>query len=154
MPEHPELDVLPEWPTRTIAVLATVDHGPHAIPVSGPLRAGNRRILFSLHRRRGSLARLRRCARVALTILAEGVLAFTARGRVSIVKGSLAPAPDYVAIAIDVERIDDHRQVEFRVQSGIDGRWVDEDEQLALQAPVNALRGSRPARRLPSRAGE
>jgi hypothetical protein len=43
MPEHPELDVLPEWPSRTIAVLATVDHGPHAIPVSGTLRARNRR---------------------------------------------------------------------------------------------------------------
>jgi hypothetical protein len=28
MPEHPELDVLPEWPIRTIAVLAAVDHGP------------------------------------------------------------------------------------------------------------------------------
>jgi hypothetical protein len=97
MPEHPELDVLPEWPTKTIAVLATVDHGPHAIPVSAPLRAGNRRILFSLHRSRGSLARLCGCARVALTILAEGDLAFTARGCARIVEGSLAPAPDYVA---------------------------------------------------------
>jgi hypothetical protein len=139
-PEHPELEVLPEWPTRTIAVLATVDHGPYAIPVSAPLRAGNRRILLSLHRSRGSLARLRRCARVALTILTEGDLAFTARGCARIVEVPLAPAPHYVAIAIDVERIDDHRQVEFRVRSGIDRRWVDKDEQRALQARVNAIR--------------
>jgi hypothetical protein len=141
VPEHPELDLLPEWPTRTIAVLSTVDDGPYAIPVSAPLRAGNRCILLALHRSRGSLARLRRCARVALTILAEGDLAFTARGRARIVEDSIAPAPDYVAIAIDVERIDDHRQPEFRVRSGIDRRWVDEDEQRALQARVNALRG-------------
>ena len=141
MPEHPELEVLPEWPARTIAVLATVDRGPYAIPVSAPLRAGNRRILLSLHRSRGSLARLRRYARVALTILSEGDLAFTARGRARIVEAPLAAAPDYVAIAIDVERIDDHRQSDFRVQSGIDRRWVDEDEQRALRARVNALRG-------------
>jgi hypothetical protein len=141
VPEHPELDLLPEWPTRTIAVLATVDHGPYAIPVSAPLRAGNRHILLSLHRSRGSLARLRRCARVALTILADGDLAFTARGRARIVEEPIAPTPEYVAIAIDVERIDDHRQREFRVQSGIDRRWVDEDEQRALQTRVEALKG-------------
>jgi hypothetical protein len=141
MPEHPELEVLPEWPARTIAVLATVDHGPYAIPVSAPLRAGNRRILLSLHRSRGSLARLRKSAQVALTILTEGDLAFTARGCARIVKDSLVRAPEYVPIAIDVEHIDDHRQVEFRVQSGIDRRWVDEDEQRALQARVDALSG-------------
>jgi hypothetical protein len=141
MPEHPELEELPEWPTRTIAVLATVDDGPYSIPVSAPVRAGSRHILISLHRSRGSLARLGRCARVALTSLTEGDLAFTARGCARIVERPLAPTPDYVAIAIDVERIDDHRQVEFRVESGIDRRWVDENEQRALQARVNARSG-------------
>ena len=38
--EHPQLDVLPEWPARTIAFLVTVDQLPHAIPVSAPVRAG------------------------------------------------------------------------------------------------------------------
>jgi hypothetical protein len=57
--EHPQLEALPDWPTRTIAVLATVDQGPHAIPVSAPLRAGDRRILLSLRHDRGSLTRLR-----------------------------------------------------------------------------------------------
>jgi hypothetical protein len=40
-------------------VLATMDHAPYAIPVSAPLRAGSRTVLLSLHRSRGSLARLR-----------------------------------------------------------------------------------------------
>ena len=139
--EHPQLEALPDWPTRTIALLATVDRGPHAIPVSAPLRAGDRRILLSLHRSRGSLARLRRCPRVALTMLTEGDLAFTALGDARIVEEQLAPSPDYVAISIDVEQIDDHRQVEFQVQSGIDRLWVDEGGQRALKARVDALRG-------------
>ena len=59
-------DTLPDWPSRTIAVLSTVDAGPHAIPVSAPVRAGDHRILFNLHRDRGSLARLRTRPEVAL----------------------------------------------------------------------------------------
>jgi mannose-6-phosphate isomerase-like protein (cupin superfamily) len=115
---------LPEWPTRTIAVLATVNGAPHAIPVSAPVRAGDRRILLSLHRDRGSLARLREDPRVALTLLAEGDVAFTARGRAQV-----------------VEHVDDHRQAAFVVESGAGRRWVDADEQRALGARVAALRG-------------
>jgi hypothetical protein len=152
VPEHPELEALPEWPIRTIAVLATVDQGPYAIPVSAPLRAGKRRILFTLHRSRGSLARLRKRAQIAVTILTEGDVAFTARGRALIVQEALAGAPDYVAVAVDVEHVDDHRQAEFLVDSGIDRRWVDDGEQRALGKRVAALRGltasraGRPAR--------
>jgi hypothetical protein len=138
--EHPRLEALPRWPTRTIAVLATVDQGPYAIPVSAPLRIEDRRILFTLRRSRGSLARLRQRAQVALTILAEGDIAFTARGGARIVQEPLARAPDYAAVAIDVEHIDDHRQADFLVASGIDRRWVDEDEQRALRDRVEALR--------------
>ena len=57
--DHPQLAQLPEWPTRTIAVLSTSDGGPHAIPVAAPVRAGDWRILVSLERTQGSLARLR-----------------------------------------------------------------------------------------------
>jgi hypothetical protein len=78
--EHPQLRTLPEWPTATIAVLATVDDGLHAIPVSAPLRTEDRRILLSLRRSRGSLARLRKHARVALTVLTEGNIAITPVG--------------------------------------------------------------------------
>jgi len=138
--EHPQLEELPNWPTRTIAVLATVDQGPHAIPVSAPLRAGNRRILLALRSSRGSLARLRNREQVALAVLTEGDIAFTARGRARIVQEPLARAPDYAAVAIEVEQIDDHRQAEFVVESGIDRRWLDEDEKRALGERVESLR--------------
>jgi hypothetical protein len=50
---------LPHWPERTIAVLSTQDEQVHAIPVTAPLRSGDRQILLRLRRCRGSLARLR-----------------------------------------------------------------------------------------------
>ena len=130
---------LPEWPARTIAVLTTVDPAPHAIPVSAPLRAGERSILLSLHRDRGSLARLREHPQVALTILTEGDIAITARGRARIVEEPMADAPEYAAVTIDVEHVDDHRQAAFVVEAGVDRRWVDEREQQALRERVQAL---------------
>jgi hypothetical protein len=139
VPEHPELDALPEWPTRTIAILATVGQSPHAIPVSAPVRAADRRILFALRGDRGSLARLRKQDRVALAVLTEGDTAFTARGRARVVQEAMERAPDYAAVAIDVEHIDDHRQAAFRVEGGVDRRWVDEREKRALGERVAAL---------------
>jgi hypothetical protein len=137
---HPALKQLPHWPLRTIAILGTIDPAPHAIPISAPLRADDHRILFSLHRTRGSLARLRRHPQVALTVLAEGDFAFTARGRARIVQEPMTRAPDYVAVAIEVEHIDDHRQAAFVVESGIGRRWIDESEKLALGDRVAALK--------------
>jgi hypothetical protein len=138
--DHPRLAVLPDWPIRTIAVLSTVDQGPHAIPVSAPVRAGDQSILLSLHRDRGSLARLRKEPRVALLVLTQGDIAFTARGRAQLVAEPLPGVPEYVGIAIAVEAIDDHRQASFRVESGVDRSWIDEGEQEALGERVTALR--------------
>jgi hypothetical protein len=143
-----ETHVLPEWPTRTIAVLATLGDGPHAIPVSAPVRAGDRRILLSLHRSRGTLSRLRERPQVALVVLTEGNTAFTARGRAAVVEEPMAVAPDYAAVQIDVEQIDDHRQDAFLVEGGVDRRWLDEAERDALGERVRALTA------LGSRAGE
>jgi hypothetical protein len=140
MSDHPEHRALPEWPTRTVAVLATIGDGPHAIPISAPVRAGDRRILLSLHRERGSLARLREEPRVALLVASEGDVAFTARGRAEVVADPVPGAPDYVGLAIAVTSIDDHRQPAFRVESGIDRSWIDEAEQRALGERVRALR--------------
>ncbi len=137
---HPEIEALPEWQLRTIAVLATLGDGPHAIPVSAPLRAGDRHILLSLHRDRGSLARLREDPRVALLVLAEDATAFTAHGRAQVVAEPLAGAPDYVGVAIEVEAVHDHRQEAFRVESGVGRTWIDEGEQRALGDCVQALR--------------
>ena len=137
---HPSLPELPEWPGKTIGVLATADAAPHAIPVSAPLRAGPRRILISLHRSRGSLARLRERPQVALAILAAGDIAFTARGRARVIEDPRAAAPDYAAVAIDVEDVDDHRQPEFVVEAGIDRRWVEDGGRQAMGERVGALR--------------
>lgn len=146
---HPALEQLPEWPLRTVAILATVDQMPYAIPVSAPVRAADRSILIALKRSRGSLARLRTQPEVALAVLAGGNAAFTARGRAQVVEEHMATTPDYAAVGIDVEQIDDHRQAAFEVDSSIGRRWLDEDEQRILGERIRELqelaewRGSR-----------
>ena len=132
--------MLPTWTPRTIAVLSTTNGAPHAIPVSAPVRAGDRLILINLHRSRDSLARLREQPAVALTILTEGDVAFTARGAARVVEEPMAVAPDYAAVEIAVEHVDDHRQPAFRVDSGVGRDWIDEAEKAALGARVAALR--------------
>jgi hypothetical protein len=136
-----QIEPLPEWPARTIAVLATIDRdGPHAIPVSAPVRARDRRILLNLYRTRGSLKRLRESPQVALVILAAGNIAFTARGRARVLQQPMAVTPDY-AIAIDAEQIDDHRQPAFEVDAGVGRGWLDESERDALARRMRALTG-------------
>jgi hypothetical protein len=130
---------LPEWPARTIAILSTLEDGPHAIPISAPVRAGEQRILFSLRRDRDSVARIRTCPRVALTILAAGDVAFTARGRAELLE-DLLTQPDYVAVEVAVDAVDDHRQPAFGVSGGIDRVWRDDAEREALGARVACLR--------------
>src|SRR5437763_16491683 len=124
--------ILPQWPQRTVAVLSTVDDGVHAIPVSAPVRAGDRRILLSLHRSRDTLGRIRRWPEAALTFLAEDDLAFTARGRAPGAEEPMAVDPEYVAVAIEVAQVDDHRQPAFRVTTGIDREWVEEAARTRL----------------------
>lgn len=130
---------LPRWPQRTVAVLSTVDEGVHAIPVSAPVRAGDTRILLSLHRSRDTLGRIRHWPEVALTFLAEDDTAFTARGRARIVAEPMEADPDYVAVLIDVTEVDDHRQQAFRVTAGVDREWVDDGARTLLSARVRAL---------------
>lgn len=137
--EHPELDSLPTWPLDTIAVLVTTDPSPHAIPVSWPVRAGDRRILLSLKFDRGSLARLRKRPDVALLILGGGNVALCARGRARVIADPMPGAEDYVAVAIDVEVIDDHRQSAFQVDAGIQRTVLDEPELEYLRSRVATL---------------
>jgi hypothetical protein len=138
--EHQELQTLPAWPTGTIAVLSTTDGTPHAIPVSEPLRAGDRRILFSLARTRRSLARIRVHPQVALAIIGEGGVAFTARGHARIAEESMARAPGFAAVELEVEELDDHRQAGFVVDSSVAVRWTDEHAEHSLDERVAALR--------------
>ena len=51
----------------------------------------------------------------------------------------MAVAPDYAAIAIDVEQIDDHRQPAFMVEASVGRRWLDTGERDALGRRVRAL---------------
>ncbi|WP_051407098.1 hypothetical protein [Nocardia sp. CNY236] len=138
---HPELDTLPEWPLETIGVLVTTDPTPHAIPVSWPVRAGDRQILISLKSNRGSLARLRERPEVALLILGGGDVALCARGTARVIAEQMPSAEDYVAVRIDIDAIDDHRQSAFAVTKGIQRTVLDDESELrGLRSRVNTLR--------------
>jgi hypothetical protein len=119
--------------------LAKLPGGPHAIPVAAPVRAGDQRILVSLDRIRGSLARLRENPQVALAILGGGNVAFTALGRARIVQESMPDVPAFVAVEIDVETIDDHRSPGVAVESGVRVQFAD-DADLSLQKRIDVLR--------------
>jgi Pyridoxamine 5'-phosphate oxidase len=138
--QSPKRRPLPEWPQKTIAVLSTQNEEVHAIPITAPLRIGDRQILFRLKRCRRSLARLREHPKVALTIFGKGNLAFTARGPARVVQESMVAAPTFAAIAIDVENIDDHRQRDLVVDAGVSLDWTNERTQRFVQEHLNALR--------------
>ena len=132
---------LPVWPPRTVAVLTTLsDDGPHAIPVSAPVRAADDILLIALRADRHSLARLTANPAVAITVLAATDVAFTARGKARRVDEQVAESAAYVAVAIRVEHVDDHRQSAFKVTAGVEREWHDEVEQRALGKRVVALR--------------
>jgi hypothetical protein len=138
--QYPKRKPLPEWPENTIAVLSTQNEEVHAIPITSPLRIGDRQILLRLKRCRESLARLREHPKVALTIFAKGNLAFTARGPARVVQEPMLSAPMFAAVAIDVENIDDHRQRDLVVDSGVSLDWTNERTQRFVEEHLNALR--------------
>jgi hypothetical protein len=133
--QQPRRVALPYWPERTVAVLGTYDGSPHAIPVASLLRAGDRRILFSLRRDRDSLARLRDSREIALTVLGDSDTAFTARGRARVLVESLVGQPEFAAVELLVEAIDDHRRLGYSVAI----LWSDERELEALRERISAL---------------
>jgi hypothetical protein len=136
---HRQLEKLPEWPDRTLAVLSTADGGPHAIPIATVLRAGDRRILFSLRHSHASLERLRESPEIALAILGAENNAFTARGRARILEEAMAGEPDFAAVELVVEAIDDHREPGYQVDSRV-GVKIDQPELDELRERLAALR--------------
>jgi hypothetical protein len=54
----------------------------------------------------------------------------------------MAIDPEYAAVSIAVDHVDDHRQPAFRVTAGVDREWVDEPARAALAARVHALSNS------------
>ncbi len=138
----PDLDALPEWPAGTVAILSTGAGPPHAIPVSTAVRAGERRVLLALGRRRESLERLREEPRVALTVLAQGGVALTAHARAEVVQDPMEVSDRVVAVALEVERIQDHDQPRFEIEDGVRWKWTDEDAEGAdgeIRAALAAL---------------
>jgi hypothetical protein len=132
-----EADALPSWPPGTVAILSTAAGPPHAIPVSTAVPAGPRRVLIALALGRESLARLRSDPRAALTILAEGNVAVTAHVRARIVQEPMAAADGVAAVVLDVERIQDHGQPRFEIESGARWHWTDE-ESLVRDSAIRA----------------
>jgi hypothetical protein len=103
--EPPDSGPLPEWPLRAPGLLIVA--GPHAIPVSTAVRAGDRRLILGLSRRRETLARLREDPHAAFALLAEG-LAFTAYGQADVLREKLEGMPNLAAVELRVERVQDH----------------------------------------------
>ncbi len=129
--------MLPEWPDATVTVLATAGETPHAIPVSAAVRAGPRRAILGLAATRGSLERLRANPGVALLIICEGT-AVTAHGQAHVLDEELTDG--MVAVAIDVERVQDHNRPTFEIQTGVAWRWSDEDAESRDADVRRALR--------------
>lgn len=96
---------LPTWERGTPGVLCA--SGPHAIPVSTAVRAGDDRLLLALGSRRETLRRLREDPRSAFCLLGRGV-AFTAHGRAAVVAEELEAAETVAAVELRVERVQDH----------------------------------------------
>ena len=131
---------LPQWEEGTVAVLSTGGGAPHAIPVSAAVWAGPRRALIALAVGRESLARLRREPRCALTIITGADVACTAHARAEVVHESLADVDGVVAVALEVETIQDHMQPRFAIHAGVAWRWTDDVARERDDAVRAALR--------------
>jgi hypothetical protein len=138
--ERPDSGPLPSWPLRAAGFLVTA--GPHAIPVSTAVRAGDRRLVFGLARRRETLARVRADPRAGFALLAEG-MAFTAYGRVEVVREQLEGAPSVAALELRVERVQDHlADGRTEIVTAPSWHWTEEsaaEADRAVLAEIEAL---------------
>jgi len=135
--------MIPDWPPGTVAILTTLgEDGPHAIPVSTAIRAGDAEVLLALGPSRGSLARLKADPRCALAIVAAGT-AVTLRGRAT----SAGEAAGTVAVRIAVEAVDDHDQPTFAIHEGVRWEWTDdaaERRDAAVRQALSSAAGQAP----------
>ena len=140
MSEPPDTGPLPEWPLGSAGLLVVA--GPHAIPISTAVRAGDRRLVLGLSRRRQTLARLREDPRTAFALLAEG-MAFTAYGQASVVREKLEGMPNLAAVELRVERVQDHlADGRTEMLGSADWRWLSDEAREAdrkARAELEAL---------------
>ena len=97
-------------------------------------------MVLALARSRGSLARLRADSRCALTVLAAGDVAFTARGRAQVVAESLPGADNVAAVRLEVDEVRDHGSPRFAIDDGVRWSWTD-DEAAERDAAVHRALG-------------
>ena len=119
------MEPLPRWERGTPAALCVA--GPHPIPVTTYLRAGDDRVLLALGRKRETLRRLRQDPAVALLLMGGG-LAFTAHGRARVIAEQLEAIDTVVAVELRVDRVQDHladRRTEML--DGARWRWCAEE---------------------------
>lgn len=136
------MDALPHWEPGTAAVLCVA--GPHPIPVSTSVRAGDRRLLFALGGRRETLERLRADPRAALCMLGPA-LAFTAHGTAAVVSDGLGSSGGTVAVELSVDRVQDHLADDRTDMLGAaPWRWREEryaESDAAIVAALERLAG-------------
>lgn len=132
-------DPLPELPDGAVAILATVgEEGPVAIPVSAVLRAGPGDLLLGLARRRGSLARLRRDPRVAVSLAGPG-FCLAIEGRAAVAADPLPGAEAMVAVAVRAAVVRDTRGPATEVDAGMRWRWTDPEADARHRVVMAAL---------------
>ena len=136
------MDALPSWPAGTATVLCVA--GPHAIPVSTAVRAGDRRVLLALGGKRETLRRLRQDPAAALCVMAEG-LAFTAKGEGRVVQEGVEAAPALMVVELGVTEVVDHlADGRTEMQAPPAWRWLDAkaaDSEPRIRAELEALGG-------------
>jgi len=132
-----DLAALPDGERGAAGLLIVT--GPHAMPVSTAVRAGDRHLVFALARRRETLARLRRDSRAAFALLAEGI-AFTAYGHASVIRENLDGAPNMAGVELRVERIQNHlADGRTEMLSAAGWRWHQEEAREADRTVVAAI---------------
>jgi hypothetical protein len=131
------MERLPEWERGTPAVLCVA--GPHPIPITAYLRAGDDRLLLALGRRRETLRRLREDPAVALLLMGAG-LAFTAHGRAEVIADELEATDTVVAVEVRVDRVQDHlADGRTEMLDGARWRWCAEEPGEAEDAILAEL---------------
>jgi hypothetical protein len=132
------MERLPDWDRGTPAVLCVA--GPHPIPITAFLRAGDDRVLLALGRKRETLRRLREDPSVALLLMGEG-LAFTAHGRASVIAEQLEATDTVVAVELRVDRIQNHlADKRTEMLDGARWRWCAEEHGEAEDAILAELK--------------
>jgi hypothetical protein len=131
------MERLPELERGTPAVLCVA--GPHPIPITAYLRAGDDRVLMALGRKRETVRRLREDPAVALLLMGSG-LAFTAHGHARVIAEELDVTDTVVVVELVVDRVQNHlADGRTEMLDGARWRWCAEEHGEAEDAILAEL---------------